>query len=89
MSAAVEVRVTGEVQGVNFRSACGQEADQRGVAGWARNEDDGSVRAHFEGDDDAVQAMVDWCRRGPSQADVNDVQVETVAAENLTGFETG
>jgi acylphosphatase len=72
---AVSVRVTGRVQGVAFRWYAVQEAERLGVTGWVRNEPDGSVLAHVEGEDDAVEAMVDWCRHGPSYASVRHVAV--------------
>ena len=75
MTKAVSVRVTGRVQGVSFRWYAVQEAEAHGVTGWIRNEPDGSVAAHLEGDDAAVDEMVDWCRRGPSYATVRDVAV--------------
>jgi acylphosphatase len=73
MSTAVTVKVTGRVQGVGFRWYTLQEADRLGVRGWVRNEPDGSVAGHFEGDDVAVDALVQWCRHGPSYAAVRDV----------------
>src|SRR4051812_8254604 len=68
MSTAVTVKVTGRVQGVAFRWYAVQEAERLGVRGWVRNEPDESVAAHLEGEDDAVEAMLAWCRRGPSAA---------------------
>jgi acylphosphatase len=73
------VRVYGEVQGVFFRDSCRQEASRLGVAGWARNANDGSVEAVFEGDVEAVEAMCRWCQVGPSRARVE--RVETVIEE--------
>ena len=75
MGKAVTVRVTGRVQGVAFRWYAVQEAERLGVTGWVRNEPDESVAAHLEGDDHAVDAMVDWCRHGPSHASVRHVAV--------------
>jgi acylphosphatase len=75
MSKAVAVRVTGRVQGVSFRWYAVQEAARLGVSGWVGNEPDGSVAAHIEGDDAAVDAMVDWCHHGPSYASVRHVAV--------------
>jgi acylphosphatase len=75
MAKAVTVKVTGRVQGVSFRWYAAQEADRLGVAGWVRNEPDGSVAAFVEGDDAAVDAMVAWCHRGPSYASVRHVAV--------------
>ncbi len=62
---AVQVRVTGRVQGVAFRWEAQHAAEKFGVAGWVRNEPDGSVAAHVEGEPDAVNDMVVWLRAGP------------------------
>jgi len=75
MSKAVTVKVVGRVQGVAFRWYAVQEAERLGVRGWVRNEPDESVAAHLEGEDEAVDAMVAWCRRGPSSASVRAVAV--------------
>lgn len=83
------VRVSGYVQGVSYRATCQWEAQARGVAGWARNELDGTVSAWLEGEPDAVEAMVEWCRRGPRAARVNDVDVEEVAPQGMRHFDVG
>ena len=85
---AVEVRITGLVQGVFFRARCAEEATRLGVTGWVRNEYDGSVRARFEGPADAVDAMVGWCHQGSPRAVVDRVEVADVPGEGLTGFAT-
>jgi acylphosphatase len=87
MSTAVMVRVTGRVQGVAFRWYAVQEAERLGVRGWVRNEPDESVAAHLEGDDQAVEAMVDWCRRGPSSAVVRDVAVTAARPTGAASFD--
>jgi len=81
------VIVRGRVQGVFFRDATRQEARRRDVAGWIRNRPDGSVEAAFEGEPDAVQALVDFCREGPSSADVDAVEATEEPPEGLSGFE--
>jgi acylphosphatase len=67
--------VSGLVQGVFFRQKTKQMAESREVGGWVRNLDDGRVEAVFEGEETDVQALVDFCRRGPSGAKVSDVKV--------------
>ena len=84
--AAVDVTVTGRVQGVSFRMYAEEEARRLGVAGWVRNEPDGSVAAHLEGEPGAVDAMVAWCRTGPSYARVHGVDVQQVGVTGVTGF---
>jgi acylphosphatase len=84
----VDVRVSGRVQGVAFRAYAEQQAAQLGVTGWVSNEPDGSVAAHLEGEPDAVDAMVAWCRRGPSSARVEHVSVRDGHVTGARGFET-
>jgi acylphosphatase len=84
---ARRVRVHGHVQGVFFRDSCTREAESRGVSGWVRNDEDGTVSAHFEGEDAPVAAMVAWCRTGPPRAAVSHVDAEDVDPEHHTRFE--
>ena len=81
--------VRGRVQGVGFRYATAERARSRSVAGWVRNNPDGSVEAVFEGVPEAVDALVAWCRRGPSGARVDDVRVEMEAPSGERGFRAG
>ena len=83
---ARDVTVHGAVQGVGFRFRCGQEAERLGVLGWIRNEPDGTVAGHFEGPAEAVEALVDWCRRGPSYADVERVESEAAVPSGARAF---
>lgn len=69
------VFVTGKVQGVYFRATTRDEAQERGVDGWVQNLDDGRVEAVFEGPEEAVEEMVEFCHRGSSAANVEDVDV--------------
>lgn len=77
----------GRVQGVFFRDATRREAARRGVAGWARNRGDGAVECVFEGDRDAVEAMVAFVRGGPGHAEVSDVEVSEEEPEGLSDFD--
>jgi acylphosphatase len=86
MSIRRRVMVHGQVQGVFFRDTCRREARSRQVAGWVRNNDDGTVEAVFEGDPDAVTTLVDWAHRGPSGAQVTGVEVTNEDPEGLRGF---
>ena len=81
------VVVHGDVQGVFFRDTVRGAARERGVAGWVRNNPDGTVEAVFEGTDDAVDALVAVCREGPRAAQVREVDVTAEEPEALEGFE--
>jgi acylphosphatase len=78
--------VSGRVQGVFFRDSVREQAGVEGVAGWVANRDDGTVEAVLEGDEAAVEAVVAFCREGPSHADVDDVDVSEEEPEGLEGF---
>ncbi len=75
MTVRVRVWISGQVQGVGFRWAVEDEARAKGVLGWVRNLPEGRVEAVFEGDEGAVQRVVEFCRRGPALARIDDVQV--------------
>jgi acylphosphatase len=84
---SVELHVTGRVQGVSYRWYAAREAIRLGLAGWIRNEPDGSVRAHAEGPDEAVDAFMAWCRQGPPAARVEDVTANDAEAHGATSFD--
>ncbi len=79
--------VHGRVQGVFFRDTTRRRAAARGVAGWVRNRPDGTVEAVFEGDPEAVEALLAFCREGPRGAAVERVDVTGEQPQGLTGFE--
>jgi acylphosphatase len=70
------VYVSGKVHGVFFRQNTKREAHSEGVRGWVKNLDDGRVEAVFEGEEEAVKALVEYCHRGPKAAQVTGVAVE-------------
>ena len=80
------VHVTGKVQGVYYRANTRDAATERGVDGWVRNLDDGRVEAAFEGPEDAVEEMVEWCHTGSPAASVDDVSVEYEDPRGEDGF---
>lgn len=70
------VFISGRVQGVGFRFNTVRRAESVGVDGWVRNLRDGRVEAVYQGDEDAVERMLSWSRRGPASAQVQDVDVQ-------------
>ena len=76
----------GFVQGVGFRFAVERAARSRGVAGWVRNQLDGTVEAVFEGEPEDVEALVAFCREGPRGAQVERVDVLPESPDGLAGF---
>lgn len=81
------VVVHGHVQGVFFRETTRRRAQAAGVAGWVRNNRDGSVEAVFEGAPEAIERLVAFCREGPRGARVDWVDVSSEEPEGLVGFD--
>jgi acylphosphatase len=71
----VHVYISGLVQGVFFRARTHREATRLGLLGWVRNCPDGRVEAVFEGAQEKILEMIDWCRLGPRDARVDHVEV--------------
>jgi len=82
------VYISGRVQGVFFRYETRRMAIRYGVSGWVRNLPDGRVEAVFEGEKEAVESMIRFCRRGPPAAVVRHVEVLWEKPEgDLWGFQ--
>ena len=84
---AKRIKVTGKVQGVYFRASTQEQAKQLGIKGWCKNEPDGSVLIIAEGAEENLNALVEWCHHGPSNASVEKVLVESIEASGFEGFE--
>lgn len=64
----VHLFVTGRVQGVFFRASTRDTARRLGLTGWVRNLSDGRVEGLFEGEEESLRRLLEWCRRGPAGA---------------------
>ncbi len=82
MNIRVHVFISGRVQGVFFRSNTKDKAEELGISGWVRNLSDGRVEAVFEAEEKRVKKIIEWCRKGPEYARVDEVEV---MPENYTG----
>ena len=81
------VVMQGHVQGVFFRETLRRRAQSVSVSGWVANRADGAVEAVLEGERDAVERLVEFCREGPRGARVDWVDVAAEEPEGLNGFE--
>ena len=84
---AAHIFIAGQVQGVYFRAKTRETAVAHNVCGWVRNLPDGRVEAYFEGDVDAVDAMIDFCHEGSPAASVDSVEIERVEPAGFDEFE--
>lgn len=82
-----QLRITGKVQGVFYRASFREQAEALGIRGRVRNEPDGSVYAEIEStDEQALQRLVAWARRGPAQARVEEVEVKAAEQRQYRDF---
>ena len=72
----VQLIIHGKVQGVFFRASTKDKANELRLSGFVRNREDGTVEVIAEGDEDQLQRLVDWCRKGPELSQVNDVHLD-------------
>ena len=80
------VYVSGKVQGVYFRATTRNTAREHGVDGWVRNLADGRVEAAFEGPEDDVESLIEFCHEGSKAARVDDVEVSYEEPQGENGF---
>jgi acylphosphatase len=80
--------ISGRVQGVAYRITMVDMAERLGILGWVRNRVQGDVEAVVQGTPDAVEAIIEWARRGPSLAIVERVLIDDAAVGKFTRFET-
>lgn len=71
----VHVLISGQVQGVFFRSTLNRVAIENKITGWVRNLPDGKVEALFQGSEDRLEKVIQWCHKGPTLARVDSVEV--------------
>jgi len=76
MKIRAHVFFAGVVQGVFFRANTVKCAQMLGLTGWVRNTADGRVEAIFEGDDEAVEEVIDWCATKQPYAKVKSKEVK-------------
>ena len=70
MATAIHCTIHGRVQGVGFRSWTVKQAQKLGLTGWVKNTAAGTVEALFCGEEEAVEAMIAHCEKGPLAAKV-------------------
>ncbi len=80
---AIHARIHGRVQGVGFRFFVQAQARRLGVAGWVRNDFDGSVEVTCEGPADRVQRFVKRLHEGPPGARVDRVDFTNIEYQGI------
>ena len=84
---AYSILVRGRVQGVFYRASTKAKAIELRLKGWCRNEMDGSVYIHVEGEQPTIDRLIAWCQLGPQMAIVESCEVKPVEPEGFNDFQ--
>lgn len=76
-----KIIIKGKVQGVCFRNFVEKNAVSLELNGYVKNLSEGDVEAAFYGDNDAVDNMIELCKKGPSLARVDKIILEKCSEE--------
>ena len=82
----VYLLIKGKVQGVFYRVTAQEKAQQLHLTGWVKNTIEGHVEAVASGEQVAVDQFISWCKKGPSKANVEEVQVKVLPEETFDRF---
>ena len=86
MKKSVRLYITGTVQGVFFRAFIKENAERYDVKGFTRNLEDGRVEVFLEGDTEAVNKMIELCKKGPRHSQIRNVEIKRETFQGLKGF---
>lgn len=79
------IKISGLIQGVFFRQSAKEKADGLGITGWVRNEPSGSVFLEIEGEKEAIEKFLDWCKLG-SPAAIDSLEIFEQPLKNFKDF---
>lgn len=82
-----EVIVSGKVQGVFYRASARDRARELGLNGFVRNDPEGSVFIEVEGGQPAINQFIEWCKRGPRNAKVEELTAKKGVFKGFKDFE--
>jgi acylphosphatase len=88
MKKSIIIKVSGKVQNVGFRFYTKKTAKNLGITGYVKNLPDGSVYIEAEAEDYIIDQFVEWCRKGPSWARVEKINIQENDVMNYQGFTT-
>ena len=82
----IQIIVKGKVQGVYYRQSAKEKAVDLKITGTVQNTEDGDVLIIATGNPDQLSTFTDWCRVGPTRANVTEVLIEEILLQTFTGF---
>ena len=83
----LSIKIFGRVQGVFFRAETKKKAEELGLAGFTKNERDGTLLIEAEGEERLLRDFLDWCKKGPVGAHITYMEVYEGPPGGFKGFE--
>ena len=83
----IHLIVSGTVQGVFFRANVRNKALELGLNGYAKNLDNGNVEIVAQGNEDKLKELIEFIKKGPGIAKVENIQIKHKEPENFKNFE--
>ena len=82
----IRLTIKGKVQGVFYRATAKDVAELIGVKGWVKNLPDNNVEITATAPQETLQKFINWCKKGPPKASVDEVIVEELKLAEFNGF---
>ena len=82
----IHLVISGKVQGVFYRASAKERADKLKINGWIKNTKEGDVEVLASGSNENLSKFAEWCKKGPSGANVTNVAVTNMDEKPEQGF---
>ena len=82
----VRLVIKGKVQGVFYRANAKKTADENNITGWVQNTKEGNVEMMASGTQQALNTLIEWCKKGTTRAHVSEVQITEIKDETFNHF---
>ena len=82
----IHLLISGKVQGVFYRASAKELAERLKINGWVKNTKEGDVEVLASGSDENLSKFAEWCKKGPSGANVTNVAVTNTDEKPDHGF---
>jgi len=86
MKQALALTLSGRVQNVGFRFSTVQTAQDLHIKGFVQNKPDRTVYIEAEGDAENLNNFVQWCKKGPPAAKVENIEKQEIPIQNFSDF---
>lgn len=84
--ATINLLIKGKVQGVYYRKTAQEKARELNITGWVKYISGGRVEIMASGSEEAIKEFIEWCKKGPEKAVVENVIITPLSGEQFEDF---